>query len=120
MALPFNKLKSSVLEPQDFIGVGKLAGRRVADAAISDPEYLLWAHTEKVLKLSNRSLTLANANKRKLEAARNYDTNIKPYLLQTDRDARNAADARYKNRVALNGGVYNTDTGTVEFDDVPF
>lgn len=120
LGLSFNKLKSSVLEPQDFIGVGKLVGKSVADVAISDPEYLLWAHREKVLKLSDKSLSLVNAGKSSLEATRNYNTNIKPYLLQTDRDARSAAAARYKNRVAFNGGTYNTDTGIVEFDDVPF
>ena len=120
LAIPFSKIKPTVLGPQDFIGIGKLAGKRVADAAISDPEYLLWAHKEKVLVLSSISLVLVNASKRRLDAARNYNTNINPYLLQTDRDARSAAVAQYKNRVAINGGIYNTDTGIVEFDDVPF
>lgn len=120
MAIPFSKIKPSVLEPQDFIGIGKLAGKRVAEAAISDPQYLLWAHSEKVLTLSSISLVLVNASKRRLDAAHNYNTNIKPYLLQADRDVRSADAARYQNRVAINGGVYHTDTGVIEFDDVPF
>ena len=120
MAIAFSKLKSPELDPQDFLGIGKLASKRVAEVAISDPDYLLWAHKAEVLKLSNKSLALVTTGKRKLDAAHNYNTNIKPYLLQADRDVRNAASAAYKNRIAINGGIYNTDTGIIEFDDVPF
>lgn len=120
MAIAFSKLKSTVLDPQDFLGIGKLASKRVAEVAIFDPDYLLWAHKAEVLKLSSISLVLVNASKRRLDAAHNYNTNIKPYILQADRDVRMAEATRYKNRVAINGGVYNTDTGIIEFDDVPF
>ena len=109
MAIPFNKIKSTVLNFTDIIQTGKLQGCRVCDVIDDEYEYLIWADKSKLLQFRPQVIEKIMKVAHFIDEERHYKEEIEPYLKQDSRD----------NILALADDVSRGSYG-LDMEDVPF
>lgn len=85
MAIQFKNVRSTTLDMQDKIAVGKLQGCRVCDVIDDDYEYLIWADKSGLMKFTTTVVKAIQKRAGYQEQQRHYDEEIKPWI-DTDID----------------------------------
>jgi len=98
MAISFNKLKSPLLDLQDKIVVGKLAGCRICDVIQDHYEYLIWANKQGLFQFTKLVTETIQEHAGYKNQQVHFEEEIAPYTKEF-----NESDVR-----------------ELDFDDVPF
>jgi hypothetical protein len=80
MAIQFKNVKSTVLDMQDKITVGKLQGCRVCDVIEDHYEYLIWADKSGLMKFTGIVVETIQEHAGYKNQQRHYDEEVKPWI----------------------------------------
>lgn len=80
MAIQFKNVKSTVLDMQDKIAVGKLQGCRVCDVIQDHYEYLIWADKSGLMKFTGIVVETIQEHAGYKNQQRHYDEEVRPWI----------------------------------------
>lgn len=79
MSIEFTKVKSTTLDLDSKIPIGKLTGCRVCDCIEDNSEYLLWASKAGYLSFTQAVKELLQQRANEIQQARHYSEEIQPW-----------------------------------------